>query len=291
MERYPWLQLETWDATGTVLIEKLVSEARVGRHSVDVMAMEEQGVRLIPKDLLAKYDWPSAAKYPSEALEGTEGLYMRDALAFYGPVYNTKIVPPTKAPHSWQDMADPKWKGKTAVPLDADEAPLMLAAMWGSNGKLAWEESFAFWREVSKNTKPKTVKGYSEPTRLLGAGEYELFLWDASSIALQAQLAGLPVAFASVDRFPAAARIKTILKNAPHPNAARLLVDYITSTEGSRIYADVGAYISLNPEAAEALLNRQMKETGTKLYIVPTELESMENLKKSADFWAALLGI
>ncbi|MBI2854337.1 MAG: ABC transporter substrate-binding protein [Chloroflexi bacterium] len=289
-ERYPWLQLETWDATSTAIVEKLVSEAKVGRYSVDVISDGEQQVRLIPRDLLAKYDWPNAAKWASEGLGGTEGFYVRDVIGFYGPVYNSKLVVGADIPKTWNDIKDPKWKGKTSLALDGDEAPLMLAAMWGGNGKLAWEESFAFWREVSKNTKPKTVKGYTEPTRLLGAGEYALFIWGSSGVTLRAQTdGGLPVAHPPLDRFPGTAKVKTILKNAPHPNAARLLVDYITSTEGSRIYADVVGYTSLNPEAAGALANRRFKEI--KVYIMPSELESTENMKKSADFWAALLGI
>ncbi|MBI2854586.1 MAG: extracellular solute-binding protein [Chloroflexi bacterium] len=288
-ERYPWLKVETWQADNTTVAEKVIAENKGGAHNVDVLGMADEVWLLFPQSLLAKHDWPNASYYPADAVQWN-GLYIRTHFNLNGPAYNTKILTGANVPKSWDDLKDPKWKGKSAASLSAEEAPLGLAAIWGTGGKLDWDRSFSFWREVFKNTEPRIVNLYTGPTKLLGAGEFEVFNYTATNVAMkEKELSGLPVAPVPLSPLPAKPSGIGILKDAPHPNAARLFADWLTSPEGAAIFTSIMFSPSLNTGAGDTAANRILKEKGIGSFMM-TPVMTAENLNKSREFWKELTG-
>ncbi|MBI2854344.1 MAG: extracellular solute-binding protein [Chloroflexi bacterium] len=291
-ERYPWLKVEVWQSTNAPIVDKMLAEAKASKYSVDVFGLAEETAVQVPASFYAKYDWPSAAKWPAETRQ-QEGLYLRTTVNAQGPVYNTKAVPAAEIPKTWEDMANPRWKGRTVVSLETDEAVLVLAAMWGEGkeGKLDWDRALSFWQNFFKNTQPKTGSGFTTPTKLMVAGEYDLFPYGSVNAAVRMKATeGSPLGFIPV-QYPARPSVLAIAKDAPHPNAARLLADYMTSDEGSVLFSNTMYMASLSPAAENSIPLRMYAEMGLKRYILPAALMTAENTKKSGELWKKLLGV
>ena len=83
-----------------------------------------------------------------------------------------------------------------------------------------------------------------------------------------------------------------LVKNAPHPNAAQLLIDFLTSPEGLLAYADPTFFLVLDPKLeGKARANRTLRSLGVSYDLMPYELATAENLKKSSEFWQKALGL
>ena len=226
-------------------------------------------------------------------MQPTHKYWVHHAMSFKGPAYNTDLIPPDEAPKSWEDLKNPKYKKwGVMASTSADQMSLRLGAMWGEGGEVNWEKSFDFWREVIKNNEPRVVRGMSGSLQLLAAGEDGLITTNTSSNIMDLKSRGAPIEFAPTN--PANGSLKTYVmaKNPPHPNAAMLLADWLTTPEAQLLYANLAWESTLSPEAAEkAEPNKYLKGLGLEMYLVPSEVYTEENFKKSEDFWLTLLGV
>lgn len=156
---------------------------------------------------------------------------------------------------------------------------------------LNWEKAFDYWTEVYNNTEPAVQRGYGTPMELLASGEAGLFLYSSWGSGMGYKEKGAPLEFVSATPVTTY-RAYVIPKDAPHPNAARLLADFMTTPEVELIITDIGWASTLSPEAAEkAKANKYIREAGIEPIPMPLELMTEENFKKSSDFWFTLLGL
>jgi iron(III) transport system substrate-binding protein len=145
--------------------------------------------------------------------------------------YNTRLVPANEAPKSWRDLLNPKWKGKIA--MESDHL-VWYAGMLKVLGK---EKGRQFMTALSKQN-IRLVGGASIGMNLLAAGEFPIFSSRANQTEIF-KMRGAPVDWVKdpdplLSQFHAAG----IAKNPPHPNAARLLLDFLLSEEAAEIVAE-----------------------------------------------------
>ena len=83
-----------------------------------------------------------------------------------------------------------------------------------------------------------------------------------------------------------------VMKNAPHPNAATLFADFLTSRDGLIPYADSRG-TPVNAPALEevARANKDMKEMGLTFEVLPYRFMKDDNIKKATGFWLKELGV
>lgn len=147
----------------------------------------------------------------------------------YGIMYNKKLVSETDKPRGWKDLLNPKWKGKIAY-ADATKSgsSYTLLVTWltvHGKGDPAWK----FVEDLIRQSKilPKssmTYKGVAD-------GEYPLGVTFEQG-AYDFMKGGAPVGFI----YPAEGTAvipdgSALIKNGPHPNAARLFLDFTVSKE------------------------------------------------------------
>jgi ABC-type Fe3+ transport system substrate-binding protein len=288
-EKYPFLEVKIWDVSSGEALTRALTEAQLGKVSYDVNEGSGNISSLyLEKGLLAEYETPNVQGWPNQP---PHKYWVNTLMSIKIPAYNTNLIPPELVPKSWEDLKDPRHKEwGVMASTSTDQSPLRMASMWGEGGELNWEKSFAYWREVFKNTEPRTARGLSKSIQLLAAGEDGLILLNSMNNALELKLKGAPVDIVRVSPVPASFKGLMIPKNAPHPNAAMLLVDYLTSTEIQIMFADMEKKAVVNPEAAETAVPNQFVK-GLDLYPVPMEVYTEENFKKSEEFWLTLLGV
>jgi iron(III) transport system substrate-binding protein len=151
----------------------------------------------------------------------------------YGILANTQLVKAGEEPKSWLDLADSRWKGKI---LSDDFRAL------GGGGVLFYVLQEKFGRDFMEKLAKQDLKFSREipaNERRLARGEYPLYI--PQNLTSIRDLKGLPVKFLMPNEgLPYIGYDLALLRNAPHPNAARLLMEYYLGQKMQKSFADLG---------------------------------------------------
>jgi iron(III) transport system substrate-binding protein len=151
----------------------------------------------------------------------------------YGILANTTLVKGADEPKSWLDIADPRWKGK----ILADDLRTL-----GGGGVLFFVLQEQFGRGFQEKLAAQDLKFSREipaNERRVARGEYPLYL--PVGLTSVPELKGLPVKFiAPKEGLPYIGYDLALLKNAPHPNAARLLMEFYLGKKMQQRFANLG---------------------------------------------------
>jgi iron(III) transport system substrate-binding protein len=295
-KKYPFMagKIEFWDAKSNEVVERIVTEAKAGRHSADFISINEGWMKRVEKsDLLLNYDWPNVKSWGSEN-QPNHGFWANLFMDPRPAIFNTELIPPHEAPKSLEGLINAKWKGLSALSDASEEFPFIYAYLWKKGDELNWEKSFDFFRRLVETTKPAIVNGYTGPTRLLAAGEFGLFHIGLFSRAYQLIKKGAPVGLVPLKPMYVSNGSFAIAKNAPHPNAARLYAYWLTSTRGSIFYANHLGRFPVDPTARDADPVRTAEKygiTGSIMTSLPTEAWTKDVQRKSEQFYLKLLGL
>ena len=231
-ERYPFIKLTLLRSTGEKVRTRILTEARANRHAWDVVSFNLLDIDALNREgLLAAYASPETASgYPVGAVDPHwAAIYVRQ----YVIGYNTRLVKPDEAPQAWRDLLSPQWAGKLAIDESDVEWYAAMLDYWGR------DKGTAYMRALSRQ-KPQQRRGHSLLTRLLVAGDFPLALIHAGEIEKEKQ-DGAPVEWVkTLDPIITSPSQVAIAAKAPHPAAARLLVDFLLSKEGQRIIESRG---------------------------------------------------
>ena len=149
----------------------------------------------------------------------------------YGLLVNTSLA--AQAPKTYADLLDPKWKGK----ILADE---FRAAGGGQSFFSVTHDKFGrAYHEKMVSQGIVFTRDQRAAERRIATGEFAIYL--PFLLNYLPALKGLPVKGVVLEEgvtyTPYSA---SMIKSAPHPNAARLLIDYMLSKEGQAFYAAEG---------------------------------------------------
>ena len=232
--RYPFLQVTILRQPGETIRTRILAEARAGKPLWDVVSFNHLDMDALDREgLLAAYASPEArAAFPAGAVDPRghwAAIYVRQ----YVIGYNARAVPPSQAPGSWQELLEPRWKGKFA--MDEDESE-WYAAMLDYLGR---DRGTAFMQALARQS-PQFRRGHSLLSRLLVAGDFPLALVHAAEVD-SAKAQGAPVDWVrALDPVVTSPSQVAVSANAPHPHAARLFVDLLLSVEGQTIIRSRG---------------------------------------------------
>ena len=239
---------------------RILVEAQAGRHFWDVVSFNPLDMDALDRhELLAAYVSPETAKgFPAGAVDPRghwAAIYVRQFVIGY----NTQAVSPSQAPRDWPDLLQPQWKSKLA--MDEDEVE-WYAGMCDYLGR---ERASEYMRALARQS-PQMRRGHSLLSKLLAAGEFPLALVHAAEME-DAKRAGAPVDWVrTLDPVVTSASEVAIAAKAPHPQAARLLEDFLLSAEGQGILAARGRVPVRTDVAAE------VTSAGLKLHYVKPAL-------------------
>jgi iron(III) transport system substrate-binding protein len=204
---------------------------------------------------LAPYVPVDVAEHYAPEHKDPDGMYAtwRAHLSVIG--YNTRLVKPEEAPKSFADLLDPKWAGKI-VKAHPGYSGTILTATFQISRDLGWPylEKLAKQRvmQVQSSTEPPKKIALGERPVMADGNEYNMFLMKEK---------GEPVEIVyPTEGTPFVPGPSAVLKNAAHPNAARVFQSYLFSIEGQQLLIDVGGLRSLHPLAREKLDRKPLKE-------------------------------
>jgi iron(III) transport system substrate-binding protein len=230
-KRFPGLDVDHIEATADKLVARIVSEARGGKVFADVFEGQLHYLtQVYDQKLLSEHKVPESDAYP----EGLKGSYWTavDQVIIIG-AWNTNLVTKEEEPKSWEDFADPRWKGRLiGEPRDA-QLLIGLTRKYNDEAK-----AVDVLKKIAAN-QPEFHKGHSELTELLVAGQGAACFTCYAHQYPSRQRKGAPVAFWLTEGI-AQLNGSAVLKDPPHPHLAMLWHRWIISEEGQRAMAEAG---------------------------------------------------
>jgi iron(III) transport system substrate-binding protein len=233
-QAYAGVKLEIYRASGTTILQKILTESRAGAHLADAV-LTEGTVLYALKDnkLLVQFDSPERKAFDAR-FKDKEGFWTDVYPTVHSIPYNTKLVAQKDLPRRYTDLLDPKWKGKLAANRNNY---MVIAAMLDLYGKEKGED---FIRKLAQQ-EPQVRSGGTLTATLVGAGEMPLAFMVYANNVENVKESGSPVDWARVEEpLYAESHPIAVMARAPHPNAARLLAEFAISKNGQQLISNLG---------------------------------------------------
>jgi iron(III) transport system substrate-binding protein len=235
------IQIDSTRLVSGQMVARYASEATANKVVADVLTAADGNFMLdaAPKGWLAKIDTlPALANWPKQYWTGSAAKL---SVAPLNISWNTNLVKDADAPRTWQALLDPKWKGQFLA-VDPRNAPILMA--WLQLMDQTYGDDYL--RGLSRqnirlvgSTVPGTQEMAAGSASILAPGVH------GSIKALQDQ--GAPVSDATPDLTIGNENWGAVSAAAPHPNGARLLLNFLMSPQGqAAVNKDVSASVLPN---------------------------------------------
>jgi iron(III) transport system substrate-binding protein len=225
--KYPFIKVDIFRAGGEQIVNRAVAEHLAGKTTYDVVNAFALKV-MQNKGLLQPYAAPEAAYYPTGFKDPQN--YWVSLYSGYNVIgYNTKLVQKQDAPKNWDDLLNPRWKGKLGMD---DEEYFWHAGMlkyWG-------EEKGRKYMDGLNRQGIQFRNGHALLADLLSVGEFPVVVVVYPDHIEMMKSKGQPVEWVKTSD-PILVNLAPvgIAAKAPQPNAAKLFMNYSISKEGQEI--------------------------------------------------------
>lgn len=216
------------------LAQRYGAEAQAGNVVADVVQISDITFfeQAASKGWLAQVDGlPSLAQWPKDAWNGR---YAKAQIAPVAILYNTNVVSAADAPKGWQDVLKPVFKGQILL-VDPRSAPITMN--WAYLMSKTYGDDFL--KQLAA-LQPRLVASAVPGAQQLAAGAAGLLVPALRSDAQELKRQSAPVR----DFYPSPTigneSYIGVSTRAPHPNAAKLLLDFILSPDGQSVFVQDG---------------------------------------------------
>ena len=268
--RYPGIKVTFYEINAVNTDAKYFMEHKAGRNPADVLHIDgyrkfkNEGLLLSMADIIKDTGYPAAFTNKEFDAIGIEHNVK-------GVAYNSKLVAKNDVPHSWEDLLHPRWEGKIAM-----DYQLKLFAYqddtWGE------EKIIAYLHKMRKQN-PMFSAGVTKTMTLLGAGEFLVATDSSLGVILKGKEDGLPVAWAPIGPVVSQFNPHVLIRDAPHPNGAKLFLRWLMTAEGLSLVDKVRQKGSPLPGAGTAQ-SKALEQTGVKLLVAPIEEGDILSVQK-----------
>jgi iron(III) transport system substrate-binding protein len=209
---------------GVGIVGRVANEAQAGGRTADLVSLGGSGIlRLQERNLLADANWPEAG-FPEPFVAGPA---LMTAAALYCVIYNRNEIPAEAAPRSWEDLLQPRFKGRIGTWVRM-AAFAELAHAWGEARTRDYYDRFLA-------QEPMLFRSTAPLAQQVAAGEVAIGLGILHT-ALPAIRRGAPIEVVLLDPTPVSAIWTAVTRPARRPKGARLLGAWLATPDGARAY-------------------------------------------------------
>lgn len=267
------------------LYAKITSERRAHTYQVDAMQISDMGFVLDfqKRGGYAQYVSPEMAAYKPGYKSQPEGYWTWGGIIMAGIAYNPKIVPPDQAPKSWQDVLDPKWANQISVKVSNSG---LQHETWYELRRLFGDD---YWNKFAK-LNPRAFDSYVQQFDRAVNGEDKIIDTAQYSGYLQFEAKGAPIAFVYPEAgLPAGPETWGVVADSPHPQAARLFMDWFLAVPGQTAY---GNALFINSGRDDVPPPPGGVSVSKLKLLFPADWQAfLQTRKQFADFWDHMTGL
>jgi iron(III) transport system substrate-binding protein len=224
-KKYPFITAEHYRGNASAVFNKFATESRARQTFADVIDISAGETHTLwEMGLIDPYFSPSRDGIPKDFMDD-KGFWTAHYHFVIALGFNTKAIKPVEAPKSYDDLLNPKWKGRFSLdPADQDLFGALLLH-WGK------EKALSYFKALAK-LEPRMVTGHTQQANLVGAGEIPMAPWLYGYRPLQLKDGGAPVETLLFDPVLSNPAYLLLTKNSSRPHAAALLIDWALSADG-----------------------------------------------------------
>ena len=222
------VKAKVWRSGSEKILQRGLLEAKANRFEVDVFETNSPETEVLSREkVLIAGNSPYLNELIPQAIPSHKE-WIATRLNIFTCAYNTKLVKKEELPKTYQDLLDPKWKGKLSV--EADDSDWLAETVM----KMGEEKGLALFREIARKNAVSVRKGHTLLSNLVASGEVPLALTVYNYKIEQMKNSGAPIDWFALDPTIARPNANGVARNAPHPHAALLFQDF-ELTEGQVI--------------------------------------------------------
>lgn len=226
------------------LYAKLMAERQAKAYTNDILVLTDVTfvMDFQKRNGWMKYVSPELAAYSPDHKSNPEGEYMWGGAIVAGIAYNPTTVKAEDAPKSWADLTNPRWRDSINVKVSNSglqhETWYLIREILGDD----------YWKEFAKQN-PRAFDSYVQQFDRTVSGQDQIISTAQYSGYLQFKAKGAPIAFV----IPPEGMVVTpsvfgAVDQAPHPEAAKLFMDWFTGVPGQKAYVKATALYSLRTD-------------------------------------------
>jgi iron(III) transport system substrate-binding protein len=288
-KEFPGIEVQVTNKIGSAILTTYLSEKRAGKDVADVIqypGLEPFQNEFRTEGLVQEYTPSTAAKYPAEA--SVPGIAYPWLAYTTGAAYNSDKITPRELEllRTYQGWADPSWKGR----IDA-----------GSPGSASLQHAVFYWTQVDQQlgrhwfeafaaNRPVAFVSPTPAVERVIAGEFVASYPSLSAVAARAMDNGAPIGWATQEYAVTVPGLVGLASRAPHPNAAKLMVEFTLSDAGQRAMVDAVKADSLRTDLnLSPVQGNQRFDQPKKRVYVQSDVFAKQG-RAAVDLWNQFIG-
>lgn len=245
MKKYPEITVEFSRAGSGETALKIINEANAGQTKADVFDGSATFSNIGAAGLVENYKAENAKDY--EFVDPDGGW--TSILNYYLSVgINTDLVKDEDAPKTFEDLLDPKWKGKMAWSIvpEPTGAPGFIGNVLEVMGE---EKGMAYLEKLAEQDITNITASQRVVADRVIVGDFPVGLMIFNHHSVISAAKGAPLKTVNLEPFVGSGSLMGLVKNGPHPNAGKLFVEFVLSEEGQKVIAGAD-YIPAHPNVS-----------------------------------------
>jgi iron(III) transport system substrate-binding protein len=262
------IKLTVWRAGSDKVLQRSLTETGAHRYEVDAIHIGAPEMEALHREQVLQPVTSPVFKDLIQDAVPKHRDYASTMLTVWVQSYNTNLIKKADLPKSYEDLLNPKWKGKLGIEAeDTDWFATVATGMGEAKG-------IKLFKDIAATNGISVRKGHSLLTNLVAAGEVPLALTVYNYMPTAVARKGAPIDWFVIEPAIARANAIGIARHAPHPAAALLFYEYLISPDGQKILA------SLDYVPSNSTVTSPMKGTKIKLEDPVLTLDGMAKWTK-----------
>lgn len=285
---YPGVDVKITNKTGSAILETFLSEKRAGRNDVDVIqypGMAPFQNEFQKEGFIEAYTPTSADLYPKES---TVPGYAYPWLTYnMGAIYNKDLIKPEQLEllQTYKGWTDPSWKGRISAGSPGSASIQRALFQWVDQDPELGEN----WLKAFADLDPVPFNSVTPAAERVIAGEFVASFPQMSVTAARAIPEGAPIGWVTQDYTVTNPALVAVASKAPHPNAAKLLMEFHLSEAGQKAMVGAVAADTLRTDLDIQAIEDEAFEAPKKLVVVDEALIA-ERGEQVVELWNRLIG-
>ena len=216
------IKVNVWRAGTDKVLQRTLAEASARRREVDVVHFGSPEMEALSREKVLQPVYSPAYRDLVAGSVPKHREWAATLLSVWVQAYNTNLIKKADLPKTYQDLLDPKWKGKLGIETKNQD---WFASVVELNG--GGDKGLKFFQDLVARNGISPRSGHTLLTNMVVSGEVPLALTVYNYMPEQARKKGAPIDWFAIEPAVARSNAVGVARLAPHPAAALLFHEYM----------------------------------------------------------------